>query len=521
MRRDYSKHYRKFQQARWDEELIFELSVPGQRGVLVPAASQRALKKVGPAAERIPASLRRRQAPALPEVHQMRVNCHYMRLSEETMSADTSPDISEGTCTMKYSPKVQEHMVAHNPNFVEVHPCQPEETLQGILEIYFRTEKLLNEISGMDAFSFLPASGANGCYTGASLVRAYHNSRGDTERDEIITTIFSHPCDAAAPATAGYKVITLMVNDEGYPDFEAYKSVLSERTAAIFITNPEDTGIYNPQIKDFVDAAHAMGALAYYDQANANGMLGIARAREAGFDIIHYNLHKTFSTPHGGMGPGCGAVGVRDFLAPFLPIPWVIKKTDGAYGLKTDCPQSIGYVRQFFGNAGAVLRTYMWIMQLGADGIREAAVCSVLNNQYLMKKMAQIRGISIWYAQGKRRLEQVRYSFEQMKMDTGIGTADISRRLVDFGLEAYHQSHHPYVVPEPFTLEPCESYSKDDLDEYVGVFTELSREAYEEPEVIRSAPHHTATHKLKCEAVNDYERLACTYQQWLKRHKQT
>lgn len=518
MRRDYSTYLRNYHQAKWDEELIFDLSVPGQRGILVtpPEASIRG--EVGSGLDGIPPCLRRKKPPALPEVHQMRVNRHYMRLSQETLSADTTPDISEGTCTMKYSPKVQEHVVGRNGNFTEVHPLQPPETLQGLLEIYYRTEEMLKEISGMDAFSFQPGGGATGCYTGACIVRAYHESRGDTKRDEIITTIFSHPCDAAAPATAGYKVNTLMVDENGYPDLEALKSALSERTAAIFITNPEDTGIYNPNIREYVDAAHAVGALAYYDQANANGMLGITRAREAGFDIMHYNLHKTFSSPHGGMGPGCGSVGVQEYLKPFLPVPRVV--FDGnLYSLDWNHPQSIGRVRQFLGNAGAVIRAYMWIRQMGADGLREAAVCSVLNNQYLMKKLSQIRGISVWYAEGKRRLEQVRYSLEKLKEDTGFTTEDISRRIVDFGLESYHQSHHPYVVPEPFTLEPCESYSKDDLDEYAAVFTELSREAYEEPELIRNAPQRAAQHRMRNEEVDTYEEAACTMQQWEKRHR--
>ncbi len=517
MRRDYNTFLRDYHQARWNEELIFDLSVPGQRGILVPEPDEEMAAAVGRGSDAIPAKLRRKKAPELPEVHQMRVNRHFLRLSQETLSADTTPDISEGTCTMKYCPRVQEHIAARNPDITAVHPLQPESTLQGILEIYYKTEALLKEISGLDAFSFQPGGGSAACYAGACVARAYHAKRGDTARDEIITTMFSHPCDAAAPATAGYKVITLMPNENGYPDLEAMKSVLSARTAAIFITNPEDTGLFNPNIRDFVDAAHAVGALAYYDQANVNGILGITRAREAGFDMLHYNLHKTFSAPHGGRGPGCGALGVREFLKPFLPVPRVT--FDGAhYTLERNAPDAVGNIRQFFGNAGVVLRTYMWIMQMGAEGLREAAVCSVLNNQYLMKRLCEIPGISVWYAPGKRRIEQVRYSFEKLKEDTGLGTDDLSRRLADFGLETYHQSHHPFVVPEPFTLEPCESYSKDDLDEYVAVFRELSREAYEQPELIRTAPHNAAIHRMVREEIEEYEFVAATYQQWKRRH---
>lgn len=317
MRRDYKTRLRRFHEAKWDEELIYELSVPGQRGVLVPKASEYIEKEIGDGISVLPDNLKRKNPPILPEVHQMRVNRHYMR----TLGADVTPDISQGTCTMKYSPKVQEHMVSRNPDIVEIHPLQDLSTIQGLLEIYYKTEQFVKEISGLDAFTFQPGGGAHAAFTGSSIIRAYHEERRDSARDEIITTMFSHPCDAGSPATAGYKVITLMPDENGYPDLEALKQSVSEHTAAIFVTNPEeDTGIFNPRIKEYVDAAHTAGALCYYDQANVNGIMGITRAKEAGFDIIHYNLHKTFSSPHGGMGPGCGALGIKNFLKNYLII---------------------------------------------------------------------------------------------------------------------------------------------------------------------------------------------------------
>ena len=311
-----------------------------------------------------------------------------------------------------------------------------------------------------------------------------------------------------------------MIDPEtGYPSLEDMKAALSERTAAIFITNPEDTGIYNPDIKEYVEAAHEVGAICYYDQANANGMLGIARAKEVGFDAIHYNLHKTFSAPHGGLGPGCGALGVIKDLEPFLPSPRILKEGE-KFVLQVNNPQSIGHTRQFFGNSAAVLRAYMWIRTLGAEGVREAAICSVLNNQYLMKKMEQIHGVDIWYAKGKRRLEQCRYSFETLKKETGFGTDDLNHRVMDFGLEEAFLSHHPYIVPEPLTLEPCESCSRDDIDEYVGVYTEMCREAYEEPELLRNAPHNCAIHRMKVENTEKWEDLGTTLMQYEKRRKE-
>lgn len=517
MGRDRYSRFRKFHQAKWDEEIIFELSVPGERGVLVPMSEEEVEKEVGDGIS-VLGNLKRKSAPALPEVGQMRVNRHYMRLSQETMGTDVNIDISQGTCTMKYSPKVQEHMAARHPGIVEVHPLQDSETMQGILEIYYKTEQFLKEVSGLDFFSFQPGGGAHGVYTNASVIRAYHQSRGDLKRDEIITTMFSHPCDAATPNTAGFKVITLMPDDNGYPPLDAFKAALSERTAGIMITNPEDTGIYNPRIKEYVDAAKAAGALCSYDQANANAFLGIARAREAGFDMCHFNLHKTFSAPHGCMGPATGAVGYKEFLRPFMPIPRV--EFDGQkYWLNYNYPESIGKTRSFIGNVNVVLKTYMWIMQHGPEGLKEAAKISVLNNNYMMKKLKEVPGVVMYYdfGPGKNRLEQVRWSWEKLKEDTGFGTDDVNQRLSDFGIQHYWTSHHPWVVPEPFTPEPCESYSKDDVDEWVGALQEISRECYEEPEVMKGAPHCGPTHRVKHPAIDDEEIIAVTWRQYKKK----
>jgi len=517
MSRDRYTRFRKFHQAKWDEEIIFELSVPGERGVLVPKAEAAVAQEVGDGVS-VLGALKRNQAPGLPEVSQMRVNRHYLRLSQETMGTDVNIDISQGTCTMKYSPKVQEHMAARHPGIAEVHPLQDAETMQGVLEIIYKTEQLMKEISGLDYFSFQPGGGAHGVYTNASVIRAYHQSRGDYKRDEIITTMFSHPCDAATPNTAGFKVITLMPDENGFPPLDAFKAALSERTAGIMITNPEDTGIYNPRIREYVDAAHAVGALCSYDQANANAFLGIARAKEAGFDMCHFNMHKTFSAPHGCMGPATGAVGYKEFLSPFMPVPRV--EFDGSkYVLNYNCPQSIGKTRSFLGNFGVILKSYMWIMQHGAEGLKEAAICSVLNNNYMMKKLKDTKGVVMYYdfGVGKNRLEQVRWSWEKLQQDTGFGTGDVNQRLSDFGIQHYWTSHHPWVVPEPFTLEPCESYSKDDLDEYCGVLAEISRECYEEPEVIKGAPHNGPTHRVKHPEINDEELIAVTWRQYLKK----
>lgn len=515
MGRDNKTLLRKFHQARWDEQIIFEMSVPGERGILVPKAEEEISAVVGDGVSML-GDLRRKEPPALPEVNQMRINRHFMRLSQETMGTDVNIDISEGTCTMKYSPKFQEHLAARHPGMTEIHPLQDEDTLQGILEMYYKLEQFLKEISGLDSFSFQPGGGAHGVFTNASIIRAYHADRGDSNRDEIITTMFSHPCDAATPMTAGYKVITLMPDDKGYPDLEAMKEALSERTAGILITNPEDTGIYNPRIDEYVNAAHNVGALCSYDQANANGMLGIARAKEADFDLCHFNIHKTFSSPHGCMGPAMGAQGVKAELAKYQPSPRV-EFNGKKYYLDYNRPNSIGKVRSFYGNAPIVLKAYAWIMQHGAGGLREVAECSVLNNNYMEKKLRAIPGVVVWYAEGKRRLEQVRYSWGKLMEDTGVGTDDVMRRMGDFGIQHYWTSHHPWVVPEPFTLEPCDSYSKDDIDEYCAVMAHCSKEAYENPEYIKNAPYNLPVHKVPAPAIDEPERIAVTWRQYLKK----
>lgn len=514
---DKNTMLREFHEAKWDEPIIYEMSVPGERGVIPPKADDSLIAEVGEDLG-IPASLRRKKAPDLPEVGQMKVNRHFMRLTQEILGVDVSLDISEGTCTMKYSPKIQEHTVNTNTKVTEMHPLQDESTMQGTLEIYSEVERYLKSISGMDAFSFQPGGGSHAVFSNVSMVRKYFKDRGE-DRDEMITTIFSHPCDAGAPATAGFKVIDLMQDNElGYPTFESFKAALSDKTAAIVITNPEDTGIFNPDIKKYVDAAHEVGALAIYDQANVNGLMGITRAREAGFDMIHYNLHKTFSSPHGGMGPGCGAMGCRDFLIDYLPLPRVVKKESG-YSLDWKGGEhSIGQVSQYFGNTQAVIRAYMWIRSLGPEGVKEAAMCAVLNNQYLMKKLSQVRGVSIYYAEGKRRIEQCRYSWEKLKEETGLGTHDVLRRMVDYGLQHYWLSHHPFIVPEPFTLEPTDSFSKADIDEYVAILKKISDECYEDPELVRTAPHRAPIHNIKNYHEDHTDKACYTWKEYRKKY---
>ena len=508
---------RDYHAPRWNEPLIMEQSVPGQRGIFVPLAEPEVVEAVGDPQAFIPAQMRRTKPPELPEIAQHQALRHYLRLSQETLGMDLGSDISEGTCTMKYSPKMHEDLIRSH-KAADLHPWQDEDTMQGLLEIVYECGEYLKEISGMDAISLQPGGGSHAVFTNAAVMRGYFAAKGELPyRNEMITTIFSHPCDAATPAVAGFKVVTVMPDANGYPDLEAFKAAVSDRTVGCMITNPEDTGIYNPHIDKYVEILHDAGALAFTDQANANGILGIARARDAGFDACHFNLHKTFSSPHGSEGPATGAYLVSEKLAPFLPVP-VVTKVDGKYHLDYDRPQSIGRVRGFLGTWMGVIRAYAWIRSLGPDGLREVAEISVLNNNYLDRLLLGIRGVSRPYAEGHRRLDQVRYSLEQLAEETGIGTEAVRDRMVDFGIQSYWMSHHPWIVPEPFTPEPCETYSKADLDEWAAVIKKVSDEAYAEPETIKTAPHAQPIAQMRrLEALEDPEQWAFTWRAYKRK----
>ena len=499
-----------FHSARWNEPFLLEMGTPGERGYFPPDVEAEITQEVGAGADLLPAALRRQETPRLPELSQPTVLRHFLRLSQMTMGAHITPDASLGTCTMKYSPLVNEQF-CREPEMSELHPLQDDETVQGILEITYRFAEMLCEISGMDAFSFQPGGGSQAVFANACVIRAYHASRGELEqRREIISTAFSHPIDCAAPAVAGFRVISLAPGPNGYPDIEALKAVLSERTAGLMMTNPEDTGIFNPHVAEMTRLVHEVGGLCAYDQANANGILGITRARESGFDLCQFNLHKTFSVPHGSAGPACGAQGCTAELARFLPVPMAAFNGD-RYFWDFDRPESIGKVRSFLGNMQAVLRSYAWVMSLGAAGLEQVSQSAVLNNNYLLAQISQIPGVEVPYGGNGHRLQEVRYSWQPLLEETGVGTEDVRRRIVDFGLQGYFTSHHPVLVPEPFTLEPSESWDRAALDEYVTALTQISEEARRDPAFVQNAPYNAPVHRIEEDAVDLPERWAMTW----------
>ena len=510
---------RNFHEAQWDEDLIFEQSVPWSRSLLVPDVSKEAGAVTGALSGLMPAGLKRKEKPALPELAQPQVLRHYLRLSQETIGQDINIYIGLGTCTMKYSPKINEQFV-RSPKFTEMHPYQDDDTAQGILKIIYDFEQIMKEISGLDAVSFQPGGGGQGIYANAAVLKKYFEDRGEAEqRTQIITTILSHHLDSAAPAMKGFEVISLFPDENGYPSLENLKAVVSEKTAGIFITNPEDTGVFNPIIREFVDVVHQAGGLCVCDMADYNGLFGLVRAKELGADMCHFNLHKAFSSPHACMGPGCGAQCVSAELEKYLPRPRV--RFDGKrYYTDYDGPASVGKIRQFHGTLSAVIRAYAWVMSLGKDGLQTVAETAILNNNYMMKRMLnEVKGVSMsWAEKAPHRLEQVRYSFEKLYKDTGVSAEDVNRHLVDFGFQRFFASHHPLIVPEPFTPEPTESYSKADIDEYITALKKISDEAYSTPEVVINAPYKAPISKLECDHIKDYTELAVTWRSYKKQH---
>jgi len=406
------------------------------------------------------------------------------------------------------------------PQMTELHPLQDEDTIQGVLEILYKLDLFCREISGMDKFTFQPGGGSAAIYLHSCVLRSYYKAIGELDqRDEIITTMFSHPANCAAPKTAGFKVIVIMPDANGYPDLDTLKAACSERTAGLFITNPEDTGIYNPKIDEFVNAVHTVGGLCFYDQADLNGIIGIARAKEAGFDACHFNLHKTFSAPHGSWGPASGGYGVRDFLIKYLPVP-IVSFDDYKYYLDYEQPCSVGKIREFLGNVEVALKAYAWIMAMGAEGLTEVASTAVINTNYLVKLLQDIPGVEIPYTKAKFRSENVRISWEKLKRETGCTAEEVRNRMVDFGLQSPATSQHPWIVPEPFTLEPTETYSKADIEYWAMVCRHVAQEAYDNPDILKSAPHNAPIHKIREDTLDDPRRWAATWRSYLRKKKQ-
>jgi len=501
----------------WHEPIIYELSKCGRRGCAVPTIDPGIEAVVGDVLSNIPQDARRKDAPALPELSEPEVARHFIHLSQQNYGTDSGNCIGVGTCTMKYNPKVNEAL-ARSAKLARIHPLQDQGTVQGILEIMFRFGRWLCEISGMDDVSLHPRAGAHAILTNARIIRKYHEVKGELDqRDEIITTVLSHPSNGAAPAVAGFKVITLYPDETGTPSLEALKAVVSKHTAGIMITDPYDTGVFDKNIEEYIRVVHEAGGLAAIDQANANSILGRLRIGDIGADLCHFNLHKSFSTPHGSSGPGSAPICVKKELSRFLPVPAVAY--DGTnYSLDYDRPDTIGKTADFYGVIPNLVRAYAWIMTMGADGLRETSEVAVINNNYLIGRMLKIRGVTLpWREHHPKRMQEARFSLQTMKEETGIGIDALNRRIVDLGIQKCFTAHHPPLVPEPLTPEPVESNSREDIDQFVDAIQKISDEAYSTPSLVEEAPHNCAITQIDPSPATDAKKWAMTWRAYLKK----
>jgi glycine dehydrogenase subunit 2 len=463
---------------------LFELSRPGRGGGKVPAPPPGALS-------RIPASQRRVTPAALPELNEPEVVRHYVNLSQLNHAVDTG-FYPLGSCTMKYNPKIDE-WAARIPGFASLHPLAPDVTAQGTLQLLWELEKALVEISGMKAVSLHPAAGAQGELTGILMIRAYHRSRGDAGRDEVLVPDSSHGTNPATATMAGFKTITIPSAADGGVDVAAFTAALGPRTAAVMITNPSTLGLFESRIGELLDAVHAAGALAYMDGANLNAILGRFKPGAAGFDVMHFNVHKTFSTPHGGGGPGAGPVGVGEALLPFLPVGRVLRDPDGSFRTERadERPQSIGRLRSFGASTGVLVRAFTYIFHHGGTGLEEVSNDAVLAANYLKARLAGTFDIPY----PRHCKHEFVASASTIKRETGVRTLDIAKRLIDFG---FHPPtiYFPLIVDEGMLIEPTETETVETLDAFVDALKAIAREAYENPDAVTSAPQTAPVRRL-------------------------
>jgi glycine dehydrogenase subunit 2 len=463
---------------------IFERGRPGRGGGKIPHPPRDAL-------DRIPAAARRDTPAGLPEMNEPDVVRHYVNLSQLNYAVDTG-FYPLGSCTMKFNPKLNE-WAARLPGFANLHPLTPDAAAQGTLQLLFELEEALVEISGMRAVTLQPAAGAQGELTGILMIRAFHRANGATERNEVLVPDSSHGTNPATASMAGYRTVTVPSAADGGVDVDAFRAALGPRTAAVMITNPSTLGLFESRIGELLDAVHAAGALAYMDGANLNAILGRFKPGEAGFDVMHFNVHKTFSTPHGGGGPGAGPVGVGETLLPYLPEPRVLRTEDGSYRLERmgERPSSIGRMRSFVGNSGVLVRAYAYIRAHGGSGLREVSDDAVLAANYLKARLAGTYDIP----HDRACKHEFVASAATIKKRTGVRTLDIAKRLIDYG---YHPPtiYFPLIVEEAMLIEPTETESVETLDAFADALIAIAGEAAETPELVTRAPHDAPVRRL-------------------------
>ncbi|WP_046174490.1 aminomethyl-transferring glycine dehydrogenase subunit GcvPB [Domibacillus indicus] len=462
--------------------LIFEISRPGRVGCSLPERDVDAVDL----SEKLPAHLIREEAPELPEVSELQLVRHYTALSNKNHGVDNG-FYPLGSCTMKYNPKINED-AARLDGFSRIHPYQPGETVQGALQLLYELQEDLAAITGMDAVTLQPSAGAQGEWTGLMMIKAYHEQKSE-KRTKVLVPDSAHGTNPASAAAAGFRTVTIPSNEHGLVDVEELKKHVDDDTAALMLTNPNTLGLFEKDILDIAGIIHDAGGLLYYDGANANAILGKTTPGKMGFDVVHLNLHKTFTTPHGGGGPGAGPVGVHKKLIPFLPVPR-IEKEDGKFVLKTNEPLSIGRVKGYYGNFGILVRAYTYIRTMGPAGLRQVSESAVLHANYLRKKIEPYF-VSPYEQVSKH--EFVLSGSKQKKL--GVRTLDIAKRLLDFG---YHPPtiYFPLNVEECLMIEPTETESKETLDAFAAAMIQIAKEAEENPDIVLNAPHTTVIGRL-------------------------
>ncbi|AIY05304.1 glycine dehydrogenase subunit 2 [Planococcus sp. PAMC 21323] len=466
-----------------NQALIFEMTKEGRVGYSLPTLDVPEIDL----SELLPADLIRTEAAELPEVSELDIMRHYTALSNRNHGVD-SGFYPLGSCTMKYNPKINES-VARFPGFANIHPLQDEKTVQGALELMFDLQEHLKEITGMDEVTLQPAAGAHGEWTGLMMIRAYHESRGDFKRTKVIVPDSAHGTNPASATVAGFETVTVKSSDQGLVDLEDLKRVVGDDTAALMLTNPNTLGLFEEQILEMAAIIHEVGGKLYYDGANLNAVMSKARPGDMGFDVVHLNLHKTFTGPHGGGGPGSGPVGVKKDLMPYLPKPILVKK-DEAYTFDYDRPESIGRVKPFYGNFGINVRAYTYIRSMGPDGLKAVTEYAVLNANYMMRRLQP--HFDLPYDRHCKH-EFVLSGRRQKKL--GVRTLDMAKRLLDFG---YHPPtiYFPLNVEEGMMIEPTETESKETLDAFIDAMIQIAKEVEENPEIVQNAPHTTVINRL-------------------------
>ncbi len=452
-----------FRQGRWDEPLIFEKKDSGKRDMSDFPKSE-------PCG--LPAEISRKSRPNLPELSELSVVRHFTRLSQMNFGVDCG-FYPLGSCTMKYNPKLNE-MLANLDEAKNAHPLQSEGNVQGCLEVMHRLQNALAEISGMDAVSLQPSAGAHGEFTGVLMIRAFHERHGQSERDEMLIPDSGHGTNPASAAMAGFKVVTIPSDERGCVDLEALKSAVSPKTAGLMLTNPNTFGVFEHDIEEIAKIVHDAGGLLYYDGANLNAIMGKCRPGDMGFDVLHFNLHKTFATPHGGGGAGSGPVGARGELAKFLPVP-LVGFSGGKYFLDYDVAHTIGKVKSFHGNFSVLLKAYAYIQRMGGDGLQRVSEMAVLNSNYLMRKLEKVKGLELVHHPEKPRKHEFVLGTSKLESDTGIGASDLGRKLLDYGIHAPTIS---FPIHGCLMIEPTETESKEEMDDFAEVLKELCEAAY-------------------------------------------